>query len=152
MPIALLLAVTAWIRSVLQTGGYAALAGLTLLENLFPPIPSEVVLPLAGFYVGRGELVFVLALLAATAGSLAGALILYGAGRFGGRFAERSRGGEQLAKAQEWFDRHGPKVVFLGRLVPVCAASSPSRRARRRCRCRCSCCSPPPGRCCGTRR
>jgi membrane protein DedA with SNARE-associated domain len=112
-------ALATWIRSVLETGGYAALAGLTLLENLFPPIPSEVVLPLAGFYVGRGELTFLLALAAATAGSVAGALVLYAAGRFGGRFGlERRRGGPGMQRAQGWFDRHGGKVVLLGRLVP----------------------------------
>jgi hypothetical protein len=53
--------------------------------GLFPPIPSEVVLPLAGFFVGRGDFAFLGALLAATTGSTTGALVLYGLGRCGGR-------------------------------------------------------------------
>ena len=99
------------VEDLIRSGGYAALAALTLLENLFPPIPSEVVLPVAGFYVGRGELGFVLAVLAATAGSLIGALMLYGAGRTGSRRFSSTR-------AQAWFDRHGDKAVLFGRVVP----------------------------------
>ena len=63
----------------------SALAGLILAENLFPPLPSELILPLAGFYVGTGEMAFVQAVLAATLGSVVGALILYGIARYGGR-------------------------------------------------------------------
>ena len=63
-----------WVRNTVSSGGYPALAGLILAENLFPPIPSELILPLAGYYVGQGEMAFVLAVLAATIGSLAGAL------------------------------------------------------------------------------
>src|ERR1700754_3163943 len=74
-----------WVRNTVSSGGYPALAGLILAENLFPPIPSELILPLAGYYVGQGEMAFVLAVLAATLGSLAGALILYAIARFGGR-------------------------------------------------------------------
>jgi membrane protein DedA with SNARE-associated domain len=113
VPFAVPFAIADWIRSVLNTGGYFALGGLTLLENLFPPIPSEVVLPVAGFYVGRDVLEFAPALAVATLGSVLGALILYAVGRFGGRLA-----GERFARGYEWFDRHGSKVVFFGRVVP----------------------------------
>jgi len=113
-----------WVRNTVSTGGYPALAGLILAENLFPPIPSELILPLAGFYVGQGEMTFILAVLAATLGSLAGALLLYAIARFGGRklvlrFGKVLRVKEQdLDKADDWFDRHGAPIVLFGRLVP----------------------------------
>jgi len=113
-----------WVRNTVSTGGYPALAGLILAENLFPPIPSELILPLAGFYVGQGEMTFILAVLAATLGSLAGALLLYAIARFGGRklvlrFGKFLRVKEQdLDKADHWFDRHGAPIVLFGRLVP----------------------------------
>jgi len=113
-----------WVRNTVYTGGYPALAGLILAENLFPPIPSELILPLAGFYVGQGEMTFILAVLAATLGSLAGALLLYAIARFGGRklvlrFGKFLRVKEQdLDKADHWFDRHGAPIVLFGRLVP----------------------------------
>ena len=113
-----------WVRNTVSSGGYPALAGLILAENLFPPIPSELILPLAGFYVGQGEMTFVLAVLAATIGSLAGALLLYAIARFGGRklvlrFGKVLRVKEEdLDRADEWFDRHGAPIVLFGRLVP----------------------------------
>ena len=113
-----------WVRNTVSAGGYPALAGLILAENLFPPIPSELILPLAGFYVGQGEMTFILAVLAATIGSLAGALLLYAIARFGGRklvlrFGKVLRVKEQdLDRADEWFDRHGAPIVLFGRLVP----------------------------------
>ena len=105
-------------------GGYPMLGLLILLENLFPPIPSEAILPLAGYGVFSGTLSFVPAVLAATAGSLAGALILYALGRFGGRPVLLRYGRllrldrPTLDRADYWFDRHGPKIVFFGRLLP----------------------------------
>ena len=113
-----------WVRNTVSAGGYPALGGLILAENLFPPIPSELILPLAGFYVGQGEMTFILAVLAATIGSLAGALLLYAIARFGGRklvlrFGKVLRVKEQdLDKADDWFDRHGAPIVLFGRLVP----------------------------------
>jgi membrane protein DedA with SNARE-associated domain len=113
-----------WVRNTVSAGGYPALAGLILAENLFPPIPSELILPLAGYYVGQGEMAFVLAVLAATIGSLAGALLLYAIARFGGRRLVLRWGKvlrvkqRDLDKSDEWFDRHGGWVVLLGRLVP----------------------------------
>jgi membrane protein DedA with SNARE-associated domain len=105
-------------------GGYPALGVLVFLENLFPPIPSEVILPLAGFYVSSGELTFIGAVLAATAGSVAGALVIYGLARFGGRALLLRHGRwlrireSDLDRADDWFDRHGAIVVLVGRLVP----------------------------------
>ncbi len=105
--------------------GYAGLALLLIAENLFPPIPSEIVLPLAGFLVGRGDLILWLAVLAATFGSVAGPLILYALGRFGGRKLVLRYGrflrvdSEGLDRADEWFRRYGDWVVLFARVVPV---------------------------------
>ena len=105
-------------------GGYLMLSLLILVENLFPPIPSEVILPLAGYGVFRGTLALVPAVIAATAGSLAGAVILYLLGRYGGRpvllrYGRLLRLDERkLDRADDWFDRHGPKIVFFGRFLP----------------------------------
>src|SRR6478609_4594233 len=113
-----------WARNAVDTGGYPALAGLILAENLFPPIPSEIILPVAGYFVGEGTMTFILAVLAATIGSVVGALILYAIARFGGRavvlrFGKVLRVKERdLDRSDEWFDRHGSWVVLFGRLVP----------------------------------
>lgn len=113
-----------WIVDAVESGGYPALGGLILLENVFPPIPSELILPLAGFSVGRGDMVFTLAVLAATIGSVVGALLLYGAARGGGRpliykFGPKVRlSHRDLDRADAWFDRYGPWFVLFGRLVP----------------------------------
>ena len=72
-----------WVLDVIGALGYVGLALLLVAENLFPPIPSEVVLPLAGFLVGRGGLSLWGAIFAATFGSVAGALALYALGRWG---------------------------------------------------------------------
>ncbi|WP_320671327.1 DedA family protein [Patulibacter defluvii] len=109
---------------ILRDLGYAGLALLMLAETVFPPIPSEAVLPLAGYLVERGELVWPLVLLASTAGSVVGALVLYEAARRGGRpFAERFlRIGRidpaKLDDAERWFARRGPLVVLVARCIP----------------------------------
>ncbi|MGH3664732.1 MAG: DedA family protein [Egibacteraceae bacterium] len=113
-----------WVTDLIRASGAYGLALAMLLENLFPPIPSEVVLPFAGFLVGRGDLGLVPALLGSTAGSTAGAITLYALGRWGGRSAllrfhhVLRMTEEDLDRADDWFDRHGSKVVFFGRMVP----------------------------------
>jgi len=116
----------AWdaVRRAFHTLGYLGLAMMLLAENLFPPIPSEVVLPLAGFVVGRGDLGFLQALVASTARSVAGALILYALGRYGGRGLVLRYGSwlhvsaEELEWAEGWFRRYGDWVVLGARVVP----------------------------------
>lgn len=109
---------------VIAALGWVGLALLLVAENLFPPIPSEVVLPLAGFLVGRGDLVFWQALLASTFGSVAGALILYSLGRYGGRLLVLRYGRylrvdeDSLDRADGWFRRYGDWVVLFARVVP----------------------------------
>jgi membrane protein DedA with SNARE-associated domain len=104
---------------------YVGLFLMMLGENLFPPIPSEAILPLAGYLAQQGDLAFVWAVLVATAGSVAGALILYWIGRRGGRPLVLRHGrmlrvsAADLDRAEGWFTRRGDWVVLLGRLVPL---------------------------------
>jgi membrane protein DedA with SNARE-associated domain len=98
------------------------------LENVFPPIPSELIVPLAGYMTRQGELAFAGIVLAATLGSLLGAMPLYYLGRKLGfeRTCElaRRRGRwltiseRDVERAKRWFDRHGATAVFVCRLVP----------------------------------
>lgn len=113
------------VLDVIGALGYLGLALLLVAENLFPPIPSEVVLPLAGFLVGRGDLSLWGAIFAATFGSVAGALVLYALGRWGGRrvvlrYGHWLRVDEKaLGQAEGWFRRYGDWVVLFARVVPV---------------------------------
>lgn len=114
-----------WTADVIAALGAPGVALLTALENLFPPIPSEVVLPLAGYLASRGELNLVLAIVASTIGSLLGAIVLYEAAAALGleriqRVLEKVplMDSKDLERAQGWFDRHGSAAVFFGRFVP----------------------------------
>ena len=115
---------TGWIADLINAFGALGVALLMALENLFPPIPSELILPFAGFLVGRGELGFLPALIASTAGSLFGALVLYALGRWGGRnlilrYGRFLRVKEaDLDRAEGWFDKYDEWVVLFGRMVP----------------------------------
>jgi membrane protein DedA with SNARE-associated domain len=108
--------------------GYVGIALLMFAENLFPPIPSELIMPLAGFTVAQGKMNFVLAVVAGLAGTMLGALPWYYAGKLLGEERLKSLADKygkwitvssrDIDKADNWFDRHGSKAVFLGRLVP----------------------------------
>jgi membrane protein DedA with SNARE-associated domain len=118
-----------WVTGVVEALGYPGLTLLVALENVFPPIPSEVILPLAGFLTGQGRFSFLLALIATTLGSLIGALVLYGIGAAAGQRRVRrvvERYGHwalltpnDLTKAEDWFRRHGSIAVLTGRVVPI---------------------------------
>ncbi|PRY95760.1 membrane protein DedA with SNARE-associated domain [Hasllibacter halocynthiae] len=117
-----------WIVSIMGTAGPAGVAFLMLLENVFPPIPSELVMPLAGFSAARGDMTLWAAILAGTGGSVGGAWLWYWAGaRLGEdrlkRLAERhgrwlTLTPDEIDRADEWFRRHGRIAVLVGRLVP----------------------------------
>lgn len=114
-----------WVLDILIALGYIGLVLLLIVENLFPPIPSEVVLPLAGFLASRGYLSLGGAVTAATIGSCAGALLLYLLGRQGGRPLVLRYGhllridARLLARAEGWFARWGDLVVLGARVVPI---------------------------------
>ncbi len=120
--------VARWVTGVVYLLGYPGVAGLMMLSNLLLPVPSQLVLPLSGFLVGQGHFSFSLVLLASTAGSLVGTLVLYIAGRWLGeeplrRFFKRFGrfvllNESSLEKASEWFKRHEEAAVLIGRLVP----------------------------------
>ena len=110
--------------------GYLAVSALIFLENVFPPIPSELILPLAGFFSNAGALWLPFAILAATAGSLAGAYVLYAIGtvldekrmeRLLSSRPARLLGFEKgdVQAAFGWFETKGAKTVFICRCVPV---------------------------------
>lgn len=110
--------------------GYFAVAGLILFENIFPPIPSELILPLSGFLVSKTSMTLPLVIAAATFGSVVGAYILYGIGRllsqerlevFFDTKLMRMLGfhSDDVAKAIGWFDRKGQITVLVCRCVPV---------------------------------
>ncbi|MER5882433.1 DedA family protein [Streptomyces sp. NPDC001941] len=115
-----------WINGLMDVLG-APGAGLAIaLENLFPPIPSEVILPMAGFAAASGRMGLVAALLWTTAGSVVGAFALYGAGALLGRERTVAIAAKlplvkvsDIERTEAWFLRHGTKAVFFGRMVPV---------------------------------
>ncbi len=117
-----------WIPQVMERLGYFGIGLLMFMENLFPPIPSELIMPLAGFTVSKGELNFQHAVLAGVVGTVIGAIPWYYAGKRLGearirRMADRygkwlTISGDDIDQANRWFDRRGVLAVFLCRLVP----------------------------------
>ncbi len=118
-----------WATDVIERLGYTGVFLMIVLENVFPPIPSEAILPLAGFLSGQGEMWLPGVILAATFGAVVGALILYTVGAWFGETRLRwliNRYGRWFAvseadmdTANGWFDRHGGKAVMICRLVPI---------------------------------
>ena len=108
--------------------GYTSIFAAMFLENLFPPIPSELIMPLGGFYVQQGQLDLVPVVLAGLLGTVLGALPWYGIGllinekrietwlKHHGRWIGISA--DDLLRTRRWFSRYGTALVFWGRLVP----------------------------------
>ncbi|GAA1344656.1 DedA family protein [Saccharothrix algeriensis] len=118
--------VVKWVTDLMEALG-APGAGLAIaLENLFPPLPSEVFLPMAGFAAGQGRMSLVAAILWTTTGSVVGALVLYYVGALLGRDRVRAIVSKMplvkvsdVDKTEDWFRRHGRATVFFGRMVPI---------------------------------
>lgn len=115
-----------WVLSLIDTMGEVGVGLAVLIENFFPPIPSEAILPAAGFLAYDGRMSFLWALIAATLGSLLGALVWYGLGAALGR--QRTRrifevmplvDAEDFDKAEAFFGRWGKVAVLMGRCVPI---------------------------------
>lgn len=119
-------AIAEWAVRLMETLGGPG-AGLAIaLENLFPPLPSEIILPLAGFTASRGGFGLAEALFWTTAGSVIGALTLYLLGFWFGRDRLRAVVDRMplvkltdVDRVEEWFGRHGAKTVFFGRMIPI---------------------------------
>ncbi|KIR63223.1 MULTISPECIES: DedA family protein [Micromonospora] len=117
---------TGWVADVIGALGAVGVALLVALESIIPPIPSEIVLAMAGYLASQGQFNVVLIVVAATVGSLLGALVLYWLGAALGE--ERLKrwldhiplvDRDDLEKADRWFERHGRWAVLIGRVVPV---------------------------------
>jgi membrane protein DedA with SNARE-associated domain len=120
--------VAAWVFSIVDRLGAIGVGLLIFLENLVPPIPSEAILPLAGFRARTGALSLWLVWPAATLGSVLGALTLYGLGAWLGFHRLHALAGKRwfilasqkdLERGERVFERHGGKMVLLGRCVPL---------------------------------
>jgi membrane protein DedA with SNARE-associated domain len=117
-----------WVVRLIEQSGYLGVGFLMFLETLFPPIPSEVIMPVAGLTAAHGKLQLWLVILSGTAGAMLGNIFWYLAARALG--VERLRplvrrhgrwltvNWKEVQRAHRWMDRHGSAFVLLGRLVP----------------------------------
>ena len=115
-----------WTVDLMDRLGLFGAALAVSLDNFFPPIPSEIILPLAGFAASQGTFSLTGALVATTIGSVFGAIVLYWLGRIFGR--DRAMWifehtpllkVSDLERTEAWFAKHGGKAVFFGRMVPI---------------------------------
>jgi membrane protein DedA with SNARE-associated domain len=119
---------TGFVVDVIDRIGEVGVGVLIAAENIFPPIPSEAILPFAGFSASTGEINAVAAWVAATIGALVGAYVLYGVGALIGydrlQVLARKRwfflfGESDLARGERFFERHGTAIVLVGRFIPL---------------------------------
>jgi len=118
-----------WIFNIIENYGYLGVFLIIVIENVFPPIPSELVLPFSGFMTTKTELSVAMMIVASTAGSVVGGTILYYIGTIldverlekivdrWGKYLQLKR--EDVHKADAWFDRYGIWTVFFCRMVPL---------------------------------
>lgn len=117
-----------WITNTMNSLGYVGIGLLMFLENLFPPIPSELIMPLAGFTVAQGKMDLVPVIVAGVVGTVLGALPWYYVGKILGEQRLKSLAdkygrwltisSKDIERSKRWFDQHGGKAVFICRLVP----------------------------------
>ncbi|ALF58806.1 DedA family protein [Psychrobacter urativorans] len=120
--------ISEWVLIIMEKFGYLGIIFAMFAENVFPPIPSELIMPAAGFAVARGDLNLIMVILAGTLGSVLGALPLYYLGRIFNKerliiFTEKYGKyvfvkPEDILSSNDWFNKHGKKAVFFGRMVP----------------------------------
>ncbi|MBG6237387.1 membrane protein DedA with SNARE-associated domain [Mycetocola sp. CAN_C7] len=115
-----------WAIDIMEALGPVGAGLIVFLENVFPPIPSEIILPLAGFTASQGSFSVAAAIFWTTIGSIVGAFVLYGLGRWLGhdrtvRLAARIPfvDPDDIVRTVAWFGRHGKKAVFFGRMLPI---------------------------------
>jgi membrane protein DedA with SNARE-associated domain len=118
-----------WVVRLIEQSGYLGVAFLMFLETVFPPIPSEVIMPVAGMAAAQGKMGFALAVASGTGGAMLGNIVWYLAARALGHDRLKPlirRHGKWLTiswpeveRAHRWFDRHGVALVFIGRLIPT---------------------------------
>lgn len=120
---------SAWILAIIEKLGLVGVALMMFLENVFPPIPSELIMPMAGFASAMGSMSLVAVIIAGTIGSVLGALPLYYLGttldeprlmaltqKYGKYLLIKP---DDIKNAQKWFDKYGKAVVFFGRMIPA---------------------------------
>lgn len=120
---------TAWIIAIMERLGYFGIALLMFLDNVFPPIPSEIIMPSAGYTASQGTLTLVGVIIAGSLGSLLAAAVLYWIGyqfshaaifRFVDRYGKYLFiQSDDVKKSLAWFEQYGHRIVFLGRMVPA---------------------------------
>jgi membrane protein DedA with SNARE-associated domain len=118
-----------WVVRLIEQSGYLGVGFLMFLETLFPPIPSEVIMPVAGMAAQQGRMSFALAVISGTAGAMLGNIVWYLAARALGHdrlkpFIHRhgrwlTISWRDVERAHGWFERHGFALVMLGRLIPT---------------------------------
>lgn len=118
-----------WVLSIMEKLGYLGIAFLMFLDNIFPPIPSEIIMPSAGYTASKGELTLIGVIIAGSAGSILAAMLFYWIGRkvpqqrlfqFIERYGKYLRiQVADLEKALTWFNKHGHRIVFFGRMIPA---------------------------------
>ncbi|MCP3896837.1 DedA family protein [Moraxella sp.] len=121
--------ISQWVLAVMDKLGLFGVTLMMFLENVFPPIPSELIMPAAGFAAAMGQMHLIAVILAGTLGSVLGALPLYYLGtildenrlyrlaeKYGKYFLIKP---EDVTSAQQWFDKYGKSVIFFGRMIPA---------------------------------
>jgi membrane protein DedA with SNARE-associated domain len=118
-----------WVTNIMEQFGYMGIFFMMALENVFPPIPSEIVLPFSGFMTTNSELTVIGVIITATCGSVFGAIVLYGIGRLidverlekivdrWGHIIRIKK--EDIHKADNWFDKYGYWTVLFCRMIPL---------------------------------
>ena len=118
-------ALAVWIMSVISTMGYGGIVLLMAIESACIPLPSEIIMPFAGFLVFKGEMILWLVALAGAVGCVVGSIPAYYLGMYGGRPLVEKYGKyvliskRDLDMADRWFDKHGEIIIFIARLLPA---------------------------------